>query len=113
MPAFFLIDPSGFAGIDLVKIKAILDAPHKEVLINFMYNAIKRWKSAPRQRQTMTALFGTREWESADSEWELLQLYVRQLRATSSFVWAFRNRFPDRDRTLYYLQNTLLPGVRH
>ena len=102
-PAFFLIDPAGFAGMDFVKIQSILELQHKEILINFMYNAIQRWKSIPSLKKTITALFGTDKWESKDGEWELLKLYIEQLRKTKSFVWPFKNKFPDKDRTLYYL----------
>ena len=56
-PTFFFIDPEGFSGMDFDKIEAILSLPHKEVLINFQYNAIQRWLKATKVESTITKLF--------------------------------------------------------
>ena len=104
LPAFCFIDPAGFAGMPLSKIKDILVLPHKEVLINFMYNAIQRWQKAPSVEQTMADLYGTEAWREQRTEEERLRLYMDQIKSkTDAFVWSFQNRFPDRERTLYYL----------
>jgi spore photoproduct lyase len=102
-PAFFFIDPEGFSGLDFDKIQAILNLPHKEVLINFQYNAIQRWLTAPKVEETITKLFGTPDYKKARNEAELIQLYKEQIRQTGSFVWYFRNKFLQRNRTFYYL----------
>jgi len=102
-PAFFFIDPEGFAGMDFDKIEAILNLPHTELLINFQYNAIQRWLKAPRVETTIRKLFGTPEYKKAKREIDLIELYKRQIRQTGAFVWYFRNKFPEIDRTFYYL----------
>lgn len=102
-PAFFFIDPEGFAGMDFDKIEAILNLPHTELLINFQYNALQRWLKAPRVQKTITNLFGTPEYKKAKKEIDLIELYKRQIRQKDAFVWYFRNKFPGIDRTFYYL----------
>ena len=104
LPAFFFIDPAGFSGMPLSKIRDILVLPHKEVLINFMYNAIQRWQKAPSVEQTMTDLYGAEAWSAQRTEKERLRLYMDQIRSkTNAFVWSFQNKFPDKERTFYYL----------
>jgi spore photoproduct lyase len=102
-PAFFFIDPEGFSGLDFDKIEAILNLPHKEALINFQYNAIQRWLKAPKVEETIIKLFGTPHYKKARNERELIELYKEQIRQTGSFVRYFRNKFPKRNRTFYYL----------
>ncbi len=75
LPAFFFIDPEGFSGMDFDKIEAVLNLPHKEVLINFQYNAIQRWLKAPRVETTITKLFGTQVYKKAKNENDLIRLY--------------------------------------
>ncbi|MGB3478759.1 MAG: three-Cys-motif partner protein TcmP [bacterium] len=102
-PAFFFIDPEGFSGMDFDKIEAILDLPSKEILVNFQYNAIQRWLKAPKVENTITTLFGTSNYKKCKNEVELIELYKKQLRQTQAFVWYFKNKFPNKNRTLYYL----------
>lgn len=102
-PAFFFIDPEGFSGMDFHKIEAILSLPHREVLINFQYNAIQRWLEAPKVEGTIAKLFGTPDYKKARKESDLIKLYKAQVRKTGAFVWYFRNRFPRKNRTFYYL----------
>jgi len=102
-PAFFFIDPEGFSGMDFDKIETILALPHKEVLINFQYNSIQRWLKAPKVEKTITKLFGTSEYKKAKEEIDLIELYKKQIRQKGAFVWYFRNRFPKKNRTFYYL----------
>jgi len=125
-PAFFFIDPEGFSGMDFNKVESILNQPHKEILVNFQYNAIQRWiataknlnskhatqkANAIQLSQTFTKLFGTEKWidialkpvSSIKKEPELVNLYASQIRATNSFEWHFKNKFPTRNRTYYYL----------
>jgi spore photoproduct lyase len=102
-PAFFFIDPEGFSGMDFDKIEAILNLPYKEILINFQYNAIQRWLKAPKVESTITKLFGTSDYKKAKKESDLINLYKDKIRQTGAFVWDFRNKFPKKNRTFYYL----------
>ncbi|MCK4325436.1 three-Cys-motif partner protein TcmP [bacterium] len=102
-PAFFFIDPEGFSGVGFDKIEAILNLPHKEILINFQYNAIQRWLKAPKVESTITKLFGTSDYKKAKKEKDLIKLYKEQIKQTGAFVWDFRNKFPKKNRTFYYL----------
>jgi spore photoproduct lyase len=102
-PAFFFVDPEGFSGMDFEKIEAILNLPSKEVLINFQYNAIQRWLKAPKVENTIIRLFGTSDFKKVKKEIDLIELYKKQLMKRGSFVWSFRNRFPTKNRTFYYL----------
>ena len=102
-PAFFFIDPQGFSGMDFDKIETILNLPHKEVLINFQYNAIQRWLTAPKAETAITKLFGTPDYKKAKNEVELIEFYKKQIRQKGAFVWYFRNKFPRKNRTFYYL----------
>jgi len=102
-PTFFFIDPEGFSGMDFDKIKTILSLPYKEILINFQYNAIQRWLKASKVEQTISKLFGTSDYKKAKNEIDLIELYKRQIRKKNCFVWYFRNKFPRKNRTLYYL----------
>lgn len=102
-PAFFFIDPEGFSGLDFDKIKAILKLHHREVLINFQYNALQRWLKAPHVSNTIAKLFGTPDYRKEQDEIGLIELYKNQIRKTGVFAWYFRNKFPAKDRTLYYL----------
>lgn len=125
-PGFFLIDPEGFSGMDFNKIESILTQPHKEILINFQYNAIQRWietarnltskddskrENALQLSETFNKLFGTERWKeiavkhisSTTKESELVNLYASQIRNKGFFEWHFRNKFPKKNRTYYYL----------
>jgi len=110
-PAFFFIDPEGFSGMSFSAIKSILELPHKEVLINFQYNAIQRWLKADKVERTISDLFGTDKWmdivkrglRRTHKEKALIELYKSQLRSRGYYVWYFRNKFPQKDRTFYYL----------
>ena len=125
-PAFFFVDPEGFSGMDFNKVELILNQPHKEILINFQYNAVQRWVATAKSlnskdeskkvkalqlSHTFTKLFGTEKWidialkpiRPARKEFELLNLYASQIKATNSFEWHFKNKFPSRNMTYYYL----------
>jgi spore photoproduct lyase len=102
-PAFFFVDPEGFSGMDFETIEAILNLSSKEIFINFQYNAIQRWLKAPKVENTITTLFGTSNYKKCENEVELIELYKKQLRQTGAFVWYFKNKFPNKNRTLYYL----------
>jgi len=102
-PAFFFLDPTGFSGMPMAAVTDILALGRKEVLVNFMWSAIQRWSRAPSSRRAVSELMGTGDWHGLEDEREWIDLYMRQLRARGRYVWAFRNKFPGRRRTLYYL----------
>lgn len=102
-PAFFFIDPEGFSGMDFDKIEGVIDLSHTEILVNFQYNAIQRWLKAPKVENTITKLFGTPDYKKAQNEVELIEVYKNQIRQKGAFVWYFRNKFPTKNRTFYYL----------
>ena len=110
-PAFFFIDPEGFSGTSFSAIENILNLPHKELLINFQYNAIQRWLKADRVERTISDLFGTDRWmdivkrglQRTQKERVLIELYKSQLRLKGYYVWYFNNKFPQKNRTFYYL----------
>lgn len=110
-PVFFFIDPEGFSGMNFLSIKKILELPHKEVLVNFQYNAIQRWMKAKKVEKTMLDLFGTDEYmeivkkglQRIEKERSLIELYKSQLRLEGYYVWYFRNKFRRKNRTFYYL----------
>jgi len=110
-PAFFFIDPEGFSGMSFSAIEDILNLPHKELLINFQYNAIQRWLKADKVEGTISDLFGTDKWidvvrmgfRRMQKEKALIELYKSQLRSKGYYVWYFKNRFPRKNRTFYYL----------
>jgi spore photoproduct lyase len=102
-PGFFFLDPAGFAGLPMTRVREIVDFPHKEVLINFMWNAIRRWARTPTLRRTVTRLMGTDAWQECRSEREWLDLYISQLKNAGCYVWAFRNKFREKKTTFYYL----------
>jgi len=110
-PAFFFIDPEGFSGMSFSAIENILNLPHKEVLINFQYNAIQRWLKADRVEKTISDLSGTEQWmdtverglRRTQKEKALIELYKSQLRSKGYYVWYFKNKFSQKNRTIYYL----------
>ncbi len=102
-PAFFFLDPAGFSGMPMAAIGQILRLGHKEVLVNFMWNAIQRWSRAPSSQRAVTELMGTDQWGGFSTEREWLDLYIDQLKLQAKYVWAFQNKFPGKRRTLYYL----------
>jgi len=110
-PALFFIDPEGFSGMRFSSIEKVLNLSHKEILINFQYNAIQRWLKAEKVEKTISDLFGTDNWidvvekglQRTRKERALIELYKSQLRAKGYHVWYFRNKFPQKNRTFYYL----------
>jgi len=103
-PAFFFIDPSGFDGVEMETIRKILCLEHKEVLINFMYHALPRVisPSSPASPELLDAFFGGPEWRDK-RKLDLLRLYLDRLRHDGALTYCFRNKFPAKDQTLYYL----------
>jgi len=92
-------------------IKRFLKRRGTEVFINFMYDSISRWLSVESQHDHMDKLFGTDRWREVivkdltgnDREMFLRNLYHDRLKECATYVWPFRLKDPDKDRTIYYL----------
>lgn len=107
-PSFFFIDPFGFS-IVLDDYLPIMQYTKNELLINFMYDHISRFLSLENMEDKYDSFFGCEDWRNArrlngyERENYLVDLYIRQLKLTSKYVFAFRMSYPERDRTYYYL----------
>jgi three-Cys-motif partner protein len=123
-PAFFFIDPQGWTGAEFELVALALAGRSKEALINFMYDRINEFAGVARRlkdgipdtrSQTLidgiSRFFGTSGWVDVvledhppqQREAALIQLYSRQLRREGLLAWSFRNKYPGKDRTYYYL----------
>jgi three-Cys-motif partner protein len=95
---FFFIDPTGWTGFALDRIKPILQHRPSEVLINFMTSHIRRFVEAPEQqrRDEFEALFGSAEFREElaavkdlrEREDVLLSRYMKVVRAAGGFGYA-------------------------
>ena len=109
-PAFFFIDPFGYAGIRMHLVQEILSYRRTEVLFTFMISAIQRWLGLPDQQANFVSLFGTQDLmcildEKEHLEARLVDFYEHQLRkaAGDRFVLRFKMCDDEQHRTLYYL----------
>jgi three-Cys-motif partner protein len=124
-PALYFIDPAGWVGAEFDLVEEALRGRSKEVLINFMYDSISEWSGAARRlveggasdsktvalANGLTRFFGTSGWVDIvledhpprEKETLLLGLYARQIRQSGAYAWPFRNTYPGKDRTYYYL----------
>lgn len=124
-PALYFIDPAGWSGAEFDLVEEALKGRSKEVLINFLYDRLNEWAGAARQLieqgdpspkitglvQGITSFFGTSEWIDVVldepgprvREARLLDIYAGQLRKRGTFAWSFRNKYPGKNRTYYYL----------
>jgi len=107
-PTFFFVDPFGYS-IKMDTIKRIMNVPKSEVLINFMFNFINRSINIPSEADRLNMLFGTSKWEEirpktgADREDSIINLYKKQTKMFSNYSYAYKLKFPDQNRTYYYL----------
>ncbi len=104
------IDPTGWEGFSLNRIKPILERRRGEVILNFMYDYINRFLNdeRPEIEASFDELFGTRNWRclrSSESRQKVVQFYSEQLRAAGSFQFVtFTPIFkPLADRPYFYL----------
>lgn len=123
-PAFYFIDPAGWAGAEFDLVETCLGGRSREILINFMYDRLNEFAGVARQvsqgttdRRVLgiatgiTRFFGTSEWIDVIledlaprvREATLLRIYADQLRKRGVYAWSFRNKYPSKDRTYYYL----------
>ena len=100
-PTFAFLDPFGFSDIPLSIIARIMQHPHNEVLLTFMYEETNRFFTHPDKRiqRHLTELFGTEQWRDIDltgdpgnREWQLCNLYRSQLQTccNTKYVRMFR-----------------------
>jgi three-Cys-motif partner protein len=112
------IDPSGWSGIGLHKIRPILQHRPGEVITNFMFDHINRFLDDPRPEinQSFDELFGGTGWSAAVQagprrEEAILELYCERMRTAGNFNYVTSTRIlkPTADRSYFYL----LYGTRH
>ena len=104
------IDPTGWQGFSMDRIRPILAQPRGEVIVNFMYDYINRFLNDPRPEieASFDQLFGTNDWRllrSAEDREEIVQFYSEQLRTSGHFRFVtFTPIFkPLADRPYFYL----------
>ncbi len=108
-PTFAFIDPFGFEAVHFETIKRIMQNNNKsEFIINFMFNAVSRFLRREDLTETFNRFFGTKDWKEATANVEnreesIVNFYVSRLKEISKMVIPYRLRFPDKNRTYYYL----------
>lgn len=110
-PTFFLIDPFGFSGIKMTTLERIMRRPKTEILLNFMYNALQRWMNHPDEKiiKIYDDYFGGDQWRCCkdkrleQKETELVRLFREKSKQFSKWVYPFKLKFPNQDKTYYYL----------
>ncbi len=108
-PLFSFIDPFNW-DIPFSTLRRLLAYPMSEVFVNFMFDPVRRFLSAPQQADNWDQLFGTPAWreilDDADPDSRsrrIPALYRQQLReAGARHVLAFEMR-DARNTTDYYL----------
>lgn len=114
--AFTFVDPTGWSGMPLPAVSALLRGRQREVLVNLMAYAIERHIGDAREpvRGSFNALFGDERWwdeyvalrsETGSREAAFRALYLRRLQAACGYKYATttRVRWPGKDRTYFYL----------
>ena len=125
--AFYLLDPYGPKGIPFGAVGPIISQKHADVMINFPYQELhKKSRSAAENipihkghSQRLDDMFGTKEWRgipkryfgvesnerSEQMESELVDFYHERLQKKDGdlAVKSIRLRFPDKERTMFYL----------
>ncbi len=105
-PAFCFVDPTGWKGADMKYIKRLVSKPRRDVLINFMYDYVNRFKDHREgtQHQEMESFFGA-EIPANLSEEDTLRFYRQQLATTCGLQYAadLIVQDPCRDRTKFRL----------
>jgi three-Cys-motif partner protein len=109
--AFFFIDPTGWTGLAMDRIRPILLHNPGEVMINFMYDFINRFLSYsdPANEESLDRFFGTTKWrtlrETPDRESASVSLYSEQVRETGRFTYVTSTRIlkPLHDRAYFHL----------
>ena len=109
-PTFTFIDPFGVTDVPMSIIARLMDHPHNEVLITFMYEGANRCLAHPdtQTQQHLTTLLGTEQWRDLDltknREKQLCDLYCTHLQtighATYVCMFHLKSRWQGTD---YYL----------
>ncbi len=109
--SFFFIDPTGWKGLAMEKLRPVLERQPGEVMINFMYDFINRFVNSEdaATENSLDHFFGTPDWRScrgaADREAALVNFYVEQVRAAGGFSYASYSHVlkPLHERTYFHL----------
>ncbi len=107
-PSLFFIDPFGFS-LRYHDLQRIMSYPQNELIINFMFDYINRFISFKDQEVNFNQLFGCEDWKEAipltgwEREKKIIEIYRRQLKRFSQYVFAYRFSVFDKNRTYYYL----------
>lgn len=107
-PTLAFIDPFGWTGLPFSIVSEILQRPHCEVFINFMFEEINRFLDHPDQIKNFDALFGSSEWrrcaslKGAARNRCIRDAYAKQLSKQAKYVRYFEMR-NKRDATDYFL----------
>lgn len=106
------IDPSGWTGFALHRIRPILQHRPGEVITNFMFDHINRFLDDPRPEiaQSFDELFGGPGWNTAlqagrGREEVIVELYRERMRSAGDFRHVTWTRIlkPTADRSYFYL----------
>jgi three-Cys-motif partner protein len=108
-PAFLFVDPTGWKGVAMDYIAKLAGRPYRDVMVNVMFDYIKRWLNAPLPflKQQMKDFFGLADNEIPPDldEAELLSFYRERLKIRCGIRWAadLAIPYPDRERTFFRL----------
>lgn len=108
--AFIFVDPTGWKGVGMEHIAQLADRPYRDVMINFMFQYLNRFKGEEDRdwlREQVCAFFGIQDNAKLRglSETELLEVYRGRLKKLSKLSFALDLAIPDptRDRTFFHL----------
>src|SRR5258708_1702323 len=111
-PTFAFIDPFGIKGLPLNVVKAMLDSPMKEVLVNLDSDGVGRVYAAgasANHRERLNELFGDSAWEdelrgvSADGRGAtILSMYKRRLGTKYAFAFEMQKAIGQLDYHLVF-----------
>ncbi|MGZ5280517.1 MAG: three-Cys-motif partner protein TcmP, partial [Pseudobdellovibrionaceae bacterium] len=103
-PAFCFVDPKGWKGADMKFIKRLTEKPKRDVMINFMYDYVNRFKDhrVGSQHSEMSNFFGAEIPENLDEE-NLMKFYRSCLKTNCGLQYAADLIVLDplRDRTKF------------
>lgn len=109
--AFCFIDPVGWTGLAMDRLRPLLRRQPGEVVINFMYDFINRFLNSqdPPTEASLDGFFGTVVWrelrERPDRETAIINLYEEQVRTTGNFRYVTSTRIlkPLQERAYFHL----------
>jgi three-Cys-motif partner protein len=106
-PTFFFVDPLGPSGVPFDIVRTLLSLPHTEMMLTLMTQSALRCLGRAKDHPMLVTLFGTDECLRLADEFQLRDLYERQLKQTAAAKWVmpFRVMEERRRETLYYLMH--------